>query len=79
MYVYSVHFRGLVPLLDLRGCREDDGRLRRGYVSAIMGTLRRTALNMVRTVQQKFRPDLSIGPLRDKIGSNSALLAPILT
>ena len=41
-------------------------------------TATKAALNMVRTVQQKFRPDLSIGLLRDKIGRNLALLAPIL-
>ena len=58
--------------------REDDCRLRRGYAPAVMGILRRAALNIVRTLQQHFRPDLSIGLLRDKIGRNPALLAPIL-
>ena len=36
------------------------------------------ALNMVRTLQHNFKPDLSIGLLRDKIGRNPALLALIL-
>ena len=58
--------------------REDDCRLRWGHALAVMGILRRANLNMVRTVQQNFRPDLSIGLLRDKIGRNPALLAPIL-
>ena len=56
---------------------EDDCRLRRGHAPAVMDILRQTALNIVRTVQQHFRPDLSIGLLRDKIGHNPALLAPI--
>ncbi len=56
---------GLHRTLDVQ-FREDDGRLRRA------------ALNIVRTLQQNFRPDLSIGLLRDKIGRNPALLAPIL-
>lgn len=44
-----------------------------------MVILRRAAMNLVRPVQQHFRPDLSIGLLRDKIGRNPVLLAPILT
>ena len=44
----------------------------------MMGILRRAALNMIRMVQQNFRPDLSIGLLRDKIGHDPALLAAIL-
>ena len=68
---------GLHRTLDVQ-FREDDCRLRRGHAPAVMGILRRAALNMVRTVQQNFRPDLSIGLLRDKIGRNPALLAPIL-
>ena len=68
---------GLHRTLDVQ-FREDDCRLRRGHAPAVMGILRRAALNMVRTVQQNCRPDLSIGLLRDKIGRNPALLAPIL-
>ncbi len=58
--------------------REDDCRRRQGHAPAVMGILGRAALNLVRTVQQNFRPDLSIGLLRDQIGRNPALLAPIL-
>ena len=68
---------GLHRTLDVQ-FREDDCRMRRGHAPAVMGILRRAALNMLRTVQQNFRPDLSIGLLRDKIGRNPALLAPIL-
>ena len=68
---------GLHRTLDVE-FREDDCRLRRGHAPAVMGILRRAALNIVRTLQQNFRPDLSIGLLRDKIGRNPALLAPIL-
>ncbi len=68
---------GLHRTLDVQ-FREDDYRLRRGHAPAVMGIFRRAALNMVRMVQQNFRPDLSIGLLRDKIGRNPALLAPIL-
>ncbi len=68
---------GLHRTLDMQ-FREDDCRLRRGHAPAVMGIFRRAALNMVRTLQQNFRPDLSIGLLRDKIGRNPALLAPIL-
>ena len=58
--------------------REDDYCLRRGSAPAVQGILRWTVLNMVRTLQQNFRPDLSIGLLRNKIGHNPALLAPDL-
>ena len=68
---------GLHRTLDLE-FREDDCRLRRGHAPAVMGILRRAALNIVRTLQQNSGPDLSIGLLRDKIGRNPALLAPIL-
>ncbi len=67
---------GLHRTLDVQ-FREDDCRLRRGHAPAVMGIFRRAALNMVRMVQQNFRPDLSIGLLRDKIGRNPALLALI--
>ena len=69
---------GLHRTLDVE-FREDDGRLRRGHAPAVMGILRRAVLNMVHTLQQNFRLDLSIGLLRDKIGRNPAPLAPILT
>ena len=68
---------GLHRTLDVQ-FREDDCRLRRGHAPAVMGILRRAALNMVHALQQNFRPDWSIGLLRDKIGCNPALLAPIL-
>ena len=68
---------GLHRTLDVQ-FREDNCRLRRGHAPVVMGILRRAALNIVRTLQQNFRPDLSIGLLRDKIGRNPALLAPIL-
>ena len=58
--------------------QEDDCRLRWEHAPTVMGILRRAALNMVRTVQQNFRPDLSIGLLRDKIRRNPTLLAPLL-
>ena len=68
---------GLHRILDVQ-FREDDCRLRRGHAPTVMAILRRSALNMVRTVQQNFRPDLSIGLPRDKIGHHPALLAPVL-
>ena len=68
---------GLHRTLDVQ-FREDDCRMRRGHAPAVMGILRRAALNIVRTLQQHFRPDLSIGQLRDKFGCNPVLLAPIL-
>ncbi len=68
---------GLHRTLDVQ-FREDDCCLPRGHAPAVMAILRRSPLNMVRTVQQNFRPDLSIGLLRDKIGRNPVLLAPIL-
>ncbi len=48
--------------------REDDCRLHRGHGPAVMGILRRAALNMVRTVQQNCCADVSIGLLRIRIG-----------
>ena len=68
---------GLYRTLDVQ-FREDDGCLREGHAPAVMGIPGRSALNMVRTVQQNCRPDWSIGLLQDKIGCNPALLAPIL-
>lgn len=40
--------------------------------------LRRAALNMVRTLQQHFRADVSIGLLRDRIGHQPWILATAL-
>lgn len=58
--------------------REDDGRMRTGNAPAVMAVLRRAALNMVKTFQQQFEPDVSIGLLRDRIGRQPWILAPIL-
>lgn len=58
--------------------RKDDGRLRRGYGPAVMGILRRVALNMVRTVQQNMSTDVSIGLLHDRIGRHPRVLAAAL-
>ncbi len=58
--------------------REDDGRIRRGHAPAVMGLLRRTALNRVRTVQQNLGSYVSIGLLRDRIGRQPWILAPSL-
>ena len=55
--------------------REDDCRLRRGNGPAVMGVLRRTALNMLRTLQQNIRTNVSIGLLRDRIGRRPWILA----
>ena len=68
---------GLYRTLDVQ-FRENDGRLRDGHAPAVMGIPGRVSLNMVRTVQQNCRPDLSISLLQDKIGCNPALLALIL-
>ncbi len=57
---------GLHRTLDMQ-FREDDCRMRTGNAPAVMGILRRTALNMVKTFQQQFDPDVSIGLLRDRI------------
>ena len=66
---------GLHRTLDVQ-FGEDDGRLRHG--PAVMGILRRAALNMVRTVQQNFSADVSIGLLRDRIGRHPWILAAAL-
>ena len=59
---------------------EDDGK--RGFYwcpsAGVAGADCLRTDGQVRTVQQDFRPGLSIGLLRDKIGRNPALLAPIL-
>ena len=68
---------GLHRTLDVQ-FREDDCRIRRGHAPAVMGILRRTALNMVRTVQQNLGSHVSIGLLRDRIGRQPWILAPSL-
>ena len=68
---------GLHRTLDVQ-FREDDCRLRTGHGPAVMGILRRAALNMVRTVQQNFSADVSMGLLRDRIGRHPWILATAL-
>ena len=58
---------GLHRTLDVQ-FREDDCRIRTGHGPAVMGILRRAALNMVRTGQQNLDSFVSIGLLRDRIG-----------
>ncbi|MCY3659357.1 MAG: ISAs1 family transposase [Caldilineaceae bacterium] len=58
---------GLHRTLDVQ-FREDDCLLRRGHAPAVMAILHRAALNMVKTFQQPFEPDVSMGLLRDRIG-----------
>ena len=58
--------------------REDDYRMRTGHAPAVMGILRRTALNMLRTIQRKLETDVSIGLLRDRIGRQPWILAAAL-
>ena len=57
---------------------EDDCHLRTGHGPAVMGILRRAALNMIRTVQQNFSADVSMGLLRDRIGRHPWILAAAL-
>ena len=68
---------GLHRALDVQ-FREDDCRIRTGNAPAVMGILRRAALNMVHTVQQNPGSFVSIGLLRDRIGRQPWLLAPSL-
>ena len=42
--------------------------MRTGHAPAVMGILRRAALNMMRTIQRKHETDVSIRLLRDHIG-----------
>ena len=58
--------------------REDDGRLRTGHAPAVMGILRRAALNRLRTLPQHSGQDVSIGLLRDRIGRRPWILAAAL-
>lgn len=59
-------------------CREDNGCLRMGYGPAVMGILRRAALNIVCTVQQNCSTDVSISLLCDQIGRHPWVLAAAL-
>ncbi len=68
---------GLHRTLDVQ-FREDDCRMRTGHAPAVMGILRRAALNMLRTLQQHFSKDVSIGLLRDRIGRRPWILANAL-
>ena len=68
---------GLHRTLDVH--REDDCRLRTGHGSAVMGILRRAALNRVHTIQQNSGVDVSIGLLRDRIGRHPQGLAVALS
>ncbi|MXZ24402.1 MAG: ISAs1 family transposase [Caldilineaceae bacterium SB0665_bin_21] len=68
---------GLHRTLDVQ-FREDDCRMRSGHAPAVMGILRRTALNMLRTIQRKLETDVSIGLLRDRIGRQPWILADAL-
>ena len=45
-----------------------------GNAPAVMGILRRIALNMMRTIQWKLETDVSIGLLRDRIGCQPWIL-----
>ena len=68
---------GLHRTLDVQ-FREDDCRMRKGHAPAVMAVLRRTALNMLRTIQGKLETDVSIGLLRDRIGRQPWILAAAL-
>ena len=68
---------GLHRTLDVQ-FREDDCRMRKGHAPAVMAILRRTALNMLRTIQRKLDTDVSIGLLRDRIGRQPWILAAAL-
>ena len=52
--------------------------MRTGHAPAVMGILRRAALNMVRTIQRKLETDMSIGLLRAHIGRQPWILAATL-
>ena len=58
--------------------REDDCCMRTGNAPAVVGILRRTVLNMIRTMQRKLETDVSIGLLRDRIGRQPWILAAAL-
>ena len=52
--------------------------MRKGHAPAVMGVLHLAALNMVRTLQPNFSPDVSIGLLRDRIRRPLWILASAL-
>ena len=58
--------------------REGDCRMRTRNGPTVMGILRQTTLNMVRSVQPNFEPDVSISLLRDRIGCQLRILVPSL-
>ena len=68
---------GLHRTLDVQ-FREDNGRMRKGHAPAVMGVLRRAALNMVRMIQRNLETNVSIGLLRDRIGCQPWILAAAL-
>ncbi|MCY4522075.1 MAG: ISAs1 family transposase [Caldilineaceae bacterium] len=68
---------GLHRTLDVQ-FREDACRMRTGHAPAVMGILRRAALNMLRTLQQHSGKDVFIGLLRDRIGCQPWILASAL-
>ncbi len=55
--------------------RKDDCRMRKGHAPAVMGILRRAALNLLRMLQQNSCAHVSIGLLRDCIGRQPWILA----
>ncbi|MCY4522540.1 MAG: hypothetical protein OXC13_17415 [Caldilineaceae bacterium] len=52
--------------------------MRTGHAPVVMGILRRAPLNMLRTLQQNFSADVSIGLLRDRIEHQPWILAAAL-
>ena len=58
--------------------REDDCRMCKGHAPTVMGILRRSALNMVRTIPRKLEMDVSIGLLRNRLGHQPWSLAAVL-
>ena len=68
---------GLHRTLDVQ-FREDDCRMGSGHAPAVMGILRRTALNMIRTMQRNLETVVSIGLLPDHIGRPPWILATTL-
>ena len=53
--------------------------MRKGHAPALMGILRRAALNRVQTIQRNFETDVSIGLQQDRIGRQPWILASALT
>ena len=54
------------------------GRMRKEHAPAVLGILRRAALNRLRTLQQHSSKNVSIGLLRDHIGRQPWILAAVL-